>query len=457
MLMMVLSIRVVVESSPGASVSETLKYRAFLSYSRADAGVARRVRGRLERFRIDRELFGRSTRVGPVPEALRPIFRSRHDFYTKPSLGAGTAAALADSAALILLASPHSARGKYVNKQVKLFRACHPERPVVVLIIEGAPDDQGNAGAWPALRFAVAPDWAESPADAMLPDLCEQGDGLEAAVAKVVARLIGLAPQDVHQRAERARRRRGRIRTTIAAAMAVLATASGFSFLQAQRQQAARAEIAALVRTYSLASPTQAAIPGAKESLTQAIIAIAEGAATDPRYANALDLLRANKAAESRSVIEGRGGGQGKASREGRQARQERRRRGRGLSDPGVGRRRIRSGGGAGVLRDCRCARSFGYRGHVSQRLVSTGGRPTRCGRGVVSQCDRVGKGPQQRMGPVGAARRGRYRARAAISTTHSRSTVGPATLRRLWSRPIPAAPVGGMTLRSATRALATC
>src|ERR1700680_13343 len=111
----------------GASVSETLKYRAFLSYNRADAGVARRVRGRLERFRIDRELVGRPTRVGPVPEALRPIFRNRHDVFTRPSLGAGTVAALADSAAFILLASPHSARSKYVNKQVRLFKSRHPE------------------------------------------------------------------------------------------------------------------------------------------------------------------------------------------------------------------------------------------------------------------------------------------------------------------------------------------
>src|ERR1700693_1597278 len=65
------------------------KFRAFLSYSRADAGVARRVSDRLERFRIDRELVGRCTRVGPVPEALWPIFRNRHDFFTtRPSLRA---------------------------------------------------------------------------------------------------------------------------------------------------------------------------------------------------------------------------------------------------------------------------------------------------------------------------------------------------------------------------------
>jgi tetratricopeptide (TPR) repeat protein len=95
------------------------KFRAFLSYSRADAGVARRISGRLEGFRIDPELVGRPTRVGPVPEALWPIFR--HDLLTRPTLKAATVAALADSAALIILASSQSVRSKHVNEQVGLF------------------------------------------------------------------------------------------------------------------------------------------------------------------------------------------------------------------------------------------------------------------------------------------------------------------------------------------------
>jgi TIR domain len=149
------------------------KFRAFLSYSRADAGVARRVSDRLERFRTDRELVGRRTRVGPVPEALWPIFRNRHDFFTRPSFRAATVAALVDSAALIILASPHSVRSKYVDKQIRLFKAWDPERPVIVLIVDGTPDDPPST-----LRLVVAPDCAKNLADTLLPDLCE-GDGFE--------------------------------------------------------------------------------------------------------------------------------------------------------------------------------------------------------------------------------------------------------------------------------------
>ena len=52
----------------GASVPDTdpFKYRAFLSYSHADTGVAKRVHARLEDFHIDKELVGRATSAGPA-------------------------------------------------------------------------------------------------------------------------------------------------------------------------------------------------------------------------------------------------------------------------------------------------------------------------------------------------------------------------------------------------------
>ena len=278
---------------------EVFKYRAFLSYSRADAGVARRVRSRLEKFHIDRDLVGHVTPVGPVPEAIRPIFHSRHDFFTRPSLGAATAEALASSAAFIILASPHSAQSKYVNKQVRLFRSRYPERPVVVLIVEGAAADTEAERFTPLLRFAVAPDWAENPATVLLPDLHQKGDGFEFAIAKVVARLIGVVPEDLYHRAECDRVRRGRIRIAAAIVMAALTLVGGVASWQSYQNRLMRAEIAGLVSRYKLVSPSQAAVPGGKESLTQAITVIGEGAATEPRYARALELLKAGRITEA--------------------------------------------------------------------------------------------------------------------------------------------------------------
>jgi hypothetical protein len=195
------------------------------------------VHGRLEDFHIDKELVGRVTPAGPIPKALRPIFRDRNDFDPRFSLGAETGAALDDSAALILLASHHAARSKYVNGEVRLFKSRHPGRPVIPLIIGGTPGDAENECFTPALRFAVAPDGAitDKPDDVLAADLREKGDGFELALAKVVARLIGLAPDDVYRRAERERRRRARLRMAIVAVIALLAIVGGGLFWQSQR------------------------------------------------------------------------------------------------------------------------------------------------------------------------------------------------------------------------------
>jgi hypothetical protein len=250
------------------------KYRAFLSYSQADAGLARRVGARLERFRIDREFVGRPARGGCAPEALRPIFRSRNDLSPRRSPRDAASTALADSAALIILGSPNSLRSKYNKEEFRLFKSRHPERPVIVLIIEGT-GDWTNSSFRPALRFVVAPDWAQSPADALPLDRCA-GDGFELAIAKVVAWLTGLNAHDLYRRAERARRRRRRVGIAAASAMALLGTASGVCFWQSHQRNVAWGEVAALIDSYELASPTQAAAPGAKESMTRAITAIAK-------------------------------------------------------------------------------------------------------------------------------------------------------------------------------------
>src|SRR5215510_6693385 len=114
-----------------------LKYRAFISYSHADASWAKWLHGRLESFRFDKDLIGRETSLGTVPKTLRPIFRDREDFSGGHSLTDATVAALDASAALIVLCSTVAATRPAVNEEVRLFRARHPERPVIPVIVEG--------------------------------------------------------------------------------------------------------------------------------------------------------------------------------------------------------------------------------------------------------------------------------------------------------------------------------
>jgi formylglycine-generating enzyme required for sulfatase activity len=184
------------------------KYRAFLSYSHADATVAKRIHARLEGYRIDKDLVGQATPTGPIPQTLRPIFRDRSDFDAGGPLAASTTAALDDSAALILIASPDSARSKYVNEEVQLFKSRYPDRPLIPLIVGGKPGDPNQEPFPSALRFAVGNDgtMTDVPADIIAADLRDEGDGFELALAKVVARLIGLTPDLVYRRAEKAER-----------------------------------------------------------------------------------------------------------------------------------------------------------------------------------------------------------------------------------------------------------
>jgi tetratricopeptide (TPR) repeat protein len=194
------------------SDTPALKYRAFLSYSHKDTATARRVHSRLEAFNIDKDIAGRETPLGPIPKTLRPVFRDRHDFSAGSALTGQTAEALDASAALILIASPDAALSKHVNEEVRLFKSRHPERPVIPLIAERASGDIESTCFPAALRFEVTADGAvtETPAHPLAADLRESGDGRELALAKVVARLIGLTPDEVFRRAERERRQRQR-------------------------------------------------------------------------------------------------------------------------------------------------------------------------------------------------------------------------------------------------------
>jgi eukaryotic-like serine/threonine-protein kinase len=51
------------------------RYRAFISYSHADAKWANWLHGRLEGYRIDRDLIGRQTAMGLISSATGKISR----------------------------------------------------------------------------------------------------------------------------------------------------------------------------------------------------------------------------------------------------------------------------------------------------------------------------------------------------------------------------------------------
>jgi TIR domain len=205
------------------------KYRAFLSYSHRDSGWAKWLHRSLEEYWIDKDLVGRETATGAVPETLRPIFRDRDDFSAGHSLTEQTLAALEASQFLIVICSPDAAQSPYVNEEVRRFKQLDRTARVIPLIVEGQPGDPQLECFPPAVRFKLGADGAltgerEEPIAA---DARPQGDGKEIAKQKIVAGLLGVGLDEIMRRAKRARTRRNRIRL-IAASIAALVAVGAF-------------------------------------------------------------------------------------------------------------------------------------------------------------------------------------------------------------------------------------
>ena len=182
-----------------------IKYRGFLSYSHADTRWAKRLHGRLEGFPIDSDLVGRETSVGSVPRTLRPIFRDRDEFTAGHTLTDQTIAALDQSAALIVLSTPASAKSFYVNEEIRAFKSLHPDRPVIPLIVAGKPGDPTSECLPQALKFKLDAKGriTKESVELLAADAREEGDGKNLALAKVVAGLIGVSSDEIFRRADR--------------------------------------------------------------------------------------------------------------------------------------------------------------------------------------------------------------------------------------------------------------
>ena len=187
-------------------------YRAFLSYSSFDIRWAVWLQNRLENFPLDKDLIGRTTSTGTIPATLGPIFRDRNDFTPGLTISDQTMQALDRSGALIVQCSRAAVRSTYVNEEIRLFKWRHPSRAVIPIIIDGVPNDPERECFPLALRFELNPDGTVSDRSAgvLAADLRDHADGRELALAKLVARLLGLGTDEVFRRAHREQRRRQR-------------------------------------------------------------------------------------------------------------------------------------------------------------------------------------------------------------------------------------------------------
>ena len=109
-------------SSEGEAVGD-LRYRAFVSYSRADRESAKALQARLERYVLPQAL--RLVRPGlrHDPRPLKPVFRDEDELVPGLDLPARIQAGLQGSEYLLVVCSPAAVASEWVEKEILEFCA----------------------------------------------------------------------------------------------------------------------------------------------------------------------------------------------------------------------------------------------------------------------------------------------------------------------------------------------
>src|SRR5262245_24713710 len=217
-------------------MTDQFKYRAFISYSHADRAWGDWLHRALESYRIPKRLHGTSGRNGPIPDKLFPIFRDREELSSAAELSEQIRQALEQSAYLIIICSPRSARSHWVNEEILAFKRLGRENRILALIADGEPNATDKPGCDPALecfpqaiKFKLGPDGELSGlrTEPIAADVRSQGDRRENAKLKLIAGLLGVDFDALKQRELEAARKRTRIAYGIAATMVLFAIAAG--------------------------------------------------------------------------------------------------------------------------------------------------------------------------------------------------------------------------------------
>lgn len=203
-----------------------MRYRAFISYSHADARWARWLIRRLEGYKVPSRLVGTRGDHGVIGPTLGAFFRDREELTAAGDLGATIRAALAESDALVLVCSPAAARSRWVNAEIETFRANGRGDRVLCFVVDGDPGSTDEAsGCFPAAMRTL--DANGEPTEPLAADARAHADGRESAFLKLVAGLLGVRYDMLAQR--EAQRRQKRLLAVAAASLAGMAIALGLA------------------------------------------------------------------------------------------------------------------------------------------------------------------------------------------------------------------------------------
>ncbi|MBA4148460.1 MAG: TIR domain-containing protein [Verrucomicrobia bacterium] len=194
---------------------EEFKYWAFICYSHTDEKWADWLHKRLETYSIPKHLVGKRTREGILPKRIFPVFRDREELPGSAKLGEEIEAALRKSRYLIVICSPRAVASKWVDQEIRIFKALGREDRVLCLVVEGEPhattrpEIRGPECLPESVRF-----WVDSernitqvPTEPIAADIRKGKDGKKNAVLKLLSGILGVEYDALKQRDEERRQK----------------------------------------------------------------------------------------------------------------------------------------------------------------------------------------------------------------------------------------------------------
>ncbi len=193
------------------------KYWAFISYSHHDESWAKWLHESLETYSVPRSLVGRNTdKHGELPKRVFPVFRDRDELPGAADLGGKIRNALSESRNLIVICSPRSSASKWVNEEIKTYKAMGRDDRVLCLIVDGEPNASDNPQnglqeCFPeAVRFRVNASGQVSSerAEPIAADVRKGKDGRQNAKLKLLSGVLDVGYDELRQREKRRKLRR---------------------------------------------------------------------------------------------------------------------------------------------------------------------------------------------------------------------------------------------------------
>jgi len=199
------------------------QFRAFVSYSHADAAIAKKLHRKMETYKLPKLLREMQT-GGSENGRLGRLFRDREDLPAALDLSESVKAALAQSRALIVLCSPNAKDSPWVAKEIALFRELHPDRPILAALVDGEPEES-------------FPEALLEGGEPLAADLRKQGDGWRLGLLKLIAG-VAEVPLDALVQRDAQRHIRSVMAVTGGVLVALLAMIGMTTYALQQRNEA---------------------------------------------------------------------------------------------------------------------------------------------------------------------------------------------------------------------------